>query len=231
MERLQTILFSENSELRTTKKLNDMDNAVKDALKENPKEAVDALCKFFFSEEANSPIQNFCKNTQDTIKKQNLVELFETEASQILNESFWNNTNPNQNFTPVANAISLCGPDFVFKGNENALTTKFALIFQSCKDNTLSENAFTSASKIIEMFVEYFSDPQPFQITSNISDVFMAFIENSSTFSILSTSILYIIQYVPSFDSVFSFIRSLAILLCKFLPEQIIASLYSTAGS
>ena len=231
MERLQTILFSENSELRTTKKLNDMDNAVKDALKENPKEAVDALCKFFFSEEANSPIQNFCKNTQDTIKKHSLVELFETEASKILNESFWNNTNPNQNFTPVANAISLCGPDFVFKGNENALITKFALIFQSCKDNTLSENAFTSASKIIEMFVEYFSDPQPFQITSNISDAFMAFIENSSTFSILSTSILYIIQYVPSFDSVFSFIRSLAILLCKFLPEQIITSLYSTTGS
>lgn len=236
MEQLRTILFSENSELRTTKNLSNMDNAVKNALTENSKEAIDLLCDYFFSIEACSPLQTFCKHTQEIIKKQNLTGLFEEEASKKLDESFWSNTDINQNLTAVSNALSLCGREFIFEGKENELVTKFATIFQDDEEKLLSEENFTSASKIIEAFVEYFAEPHNFQFNSFVNptsflDEFLPFIEVSSTFSILSTSILKIIQHIPSFDSTFSFIRSLAILLCNFLPEQIITSLYSTTES
>lgn len=236
MEQLRTILFSENSELRTTKNLSNMDNAVKNALNENSKEAIDALCDYFFSLEANTPLQTFCKNTQDAIKKSNLTGLFEEEATKKLNDSFWNNSSGKQNLTPVANALSLCGRDFIFKENENTLVTKFAVILHEQEGNALTDDIFTSASKIVEAFVEYFTEPAPYQFnsiinTTNFTDAFLPFIEASSTFSILSTSILNIIQSIPSFDSTFSFIRSLAILLVNFLPEQTVNSLYSTTES
>ena len=86
MEQLRTILFSEISELRTTKNLSNMDNAVKNALTENSKEAIDLLCDYFFSIEACSPLQTFCKHTQEIIKKQNLTGLFEEEASKKLEQ-------------------------------------------------------------------------------------------------------------------------------------------------
>lgn len=237
MEQLRTILFSENSELRTTKNLSSMDDAVKNALNENSKDAIDILCDYFFSLEASTPLQTFCKHTQDTIKKQNLSNLFEIEARRKLDESFWNNSSQKQNLTAVSNALSLCGRDFIFKENENALVTKLAVIFNKDEGkNLLTDEIFTSASKIVEAFVEYFTDSQPYQFNSminseNFTDAFLPFIEVSSTFSILSTSILNVIQSIPSFDSTFSFIRSLAILLVNFLPEQIINSLYSATKS
>ncbi|OHS99007.1 hypothetical protein TRFO_34618 [Tritrichomonas foetus] len=230
MEDLQKLIA--NPELRTTKNLTNMNNVVKKAISDNSSETIKILANFLFSPESTTVLQTFGNQTRDNLRKSGLSSQFEDETKTKLIESFWESKIPN--FTAAYNSIILCGKEFFFNSFEIAKLVKiFALYLISVK----TDESYQNASKILENLFEFYQEPSILDSSSlfegKFNDLFLDFTETneSSTFSILSSTILQIIKEIPSFDSSFSYIRTLSVFLCKIIKFDSISSLFSNDES
>lgn len=222
------LLSNSNSPHRTTKNLEVMNSIVTKALNENSCEAISLLSSFLFSIKAQPILQAFGKNVQTLLIAHNLFTEFELAATTDLNLSFWSNHSPtNQNFATISNALLICGNDFVFQNNELNLINKIIKDLSPTIETALNiENNYVSASKIIESFYQYYSDPRPINDES-IEDLFSSVIQQTTTYSILATFIIKNISNIPLFDTAFSLIRSLSHLILQLFPNEMILSLFS----
>ena len=219
-------------ELCSTKKLNKVNSIVKSALNQNSNESINLLCDYMFSKESSLVLQKFAISTNEILKSANLLQEFYEKAQVSLKNSFWESDVPN--FSAAINSTFACGKDFFFENNRREIIKAFynLMLYQNKIDEHIlnKDDLWTSASKVFELYIDYFTEPEEIkqdEIFREKDDLFFQFTNKMTDYSLLSSYISKTTHSIQSFDSTFSFLRTLASMMIIFLPHETITSLYN----
>jgi hypothetical protein len=196
----------------TTKNLSMLDRVVLSALNDDPAQAIEVLVRHFFSSDSPATLCSFALNTRESIRKRSQQDLFSQLATRALESSFWNSDSPN--FAAALNASLIYGPPFIFSDHDRFVSLV-------CRSLPSVGSRLMAASTVLDSYV---TDDQ-LLITSSVPDDFCDVIggltRTTTTFSLLGTSILRVLDTPANFEATFKLVRIFARILAKLFPPKL----------